>query len=227
MRRSRTNLERPIAAVRQCSPMDAAFHHASQARLLISMLAVLGAGLGGTATAQVLEIAADGQAVWRDGPAVYTPENVTPIAPAAPPSPAYAVVGTAGAVQTAIVRAARRQGLDARLVLAVARHESGFQPGAVSPRDAVGVMQLSDAAARDMGVDRFDALQNIEGGAAYLRRMVDDFGGDLQLALAAYNAGPNAVRRYGGVPPFRETRAYIAAVLADYGAGHIQIGRLQ
>ncbi len=74
-------------------------------------------------------------------------------------------------------------------------------------------MQLRPATAAELGVDRFDLAQNVTGGAMYLRRMLDSFGGDLPLALAAYNAGPGAVRRFGGAPPFVETRAYVSAIL--------------
>lgn len=115
--------------------------------------------------------------------------------------------------------AALRYGLDPDLVRAVARAESGLNPGAVSPDGAIGVMQLMPGTARSLGVsDPFDAAQNAEGGVRYLRRMLDRFGGSLDLALAAYNAGPAAVERYGGVPPYAETEGYIRAVKAGYAA---------
>jgi soluble lytic murein transglycosylase-like protein len=83
-------------------------------------------------------------------------------------------------------------------------------------------MQLMPGAAREVGVDRFDLRQNIQGGAAYLSKMVNQFGGDLTLGLAAYNAGPEAVRRWGGVPPYAETRAYVAAILDRLAARAVQ-----
>lgn len=115
--------------------------------------------------------------------------------------------------------AARRRGLDPDLVRAVARVESSLDPWAVSPKGAMGLMQLMPEAAAEVGVsDPFDPRQSAEGGTEYLRRMLDWFGGDLELALAAYNAGPGAVEGHGGVPPCAETRAYIAKVKAEYAA---------
>jgi soluble lytic murein transglycosylase-like protein len=120
-------------------------------------------------------------------------------------------------VETAIHDAARQHGLDPRLVAAVARRESAFDENAVSNAGACGVMQLMPATARYLGVTNvFDARENIFGGARYLRTLLDTFGGDLDLALAAYNAGPGAVERYRGVPPYGETKAYVAAVRATY-----------
>jgi len=111
----------------------------------------------------------------------------------------------------------RRQSLDPRLVHAVVAVESGFDPRAVSRKGARGLMQLMPETARELGVeDAFDPSQNLRGGIEYLRRMVDRFGGDLRLALASYNAGPEAVTRHGGVPPFAETAGYVRKVLDLY-----------
>jgi soluble lytic murein transglycosylase-like protein len=113
--------------------------------------------------------------------------------------------------------AAKQHGVDPRLVAAVARRESAGNASAISGKGACGVMQLMPDTARYLGVtDVFDARQNIFGGARYLRTLLDTFNGDLDLALAAYNAGPGAVAKYGGVPPYRETQAYVAAVKANY-----------
>jgi soluble lytic murein transglycosylase-like protein len=114
-----------------------------------------------------------------------------------------------------IIRAAAdRAGLDDRLVKAVVEAESGFNPRAVSKAGAKGLMQLMDGTARSLGVkDPFDPAANVEGGAKFLRSLLDRFG-SLPLALAAYNAGPDAVERYGGVPPFQETRSYVERVLS-------------
>jgi len=106
------------------------------------------------------------------------------------------------------------------LVRSVMAVESEFDQWAVSSKGARGLMQLMPATARRLGVsDSFDARQNIFGGTQYLRVLLDQFGGDVALALAAYNAGPNAVLRYGGIPPYRETRAYVQKVQAQLGTG--------
>jgi soluble lytic murein transglycosylase-like protein len=120
----------------------------------------------------------------------------------------------------ALIReAAAEHGVDPRLVTEVARRESSFRPGVVSNKGAQGVMQLMPATARFLGVkDAFDPRENIFGGTRYLRMLLDTFRGDLDLALAAYNAGPGAVEKYGGIPPYRETIAYVAAIRARYDA---------
>lgn len=116
-----------------------------------------------------------------------------------------------------ITDAARAHGIDPRLVAAVARRESAFNAGAVSPVGACGVMQLMPSTAKYLGVSNvFDARQNVYGGARYLRTLLDTFHGDLDLTLAAYNAGPGAVRKYKGVPPFSETKAYVSSIRAAY-----------
>lgn len=115
-------------------------------------------------------------------------------------------------------QAAARAALDPELVNAVIQAESEYHPDAVSPRGAMGLMQLIPATARRFGVaDPFDAAQNLEGGTAYLRYLLDLFGGDVELALAAYNAGENAVLRSNSIPPFAETRGYVRKVTALYG----------
>jgi soluble lytic murein transglycosylase-like protein len=113
-----------------------------------------------------------------------------------------------------VEQAAREFGLDASLLHAVIGVESGYSAAAVSARGAIGLMQLMPPTARRFGVaDAYDPLQNIRGGARYLRYLLDLFGGDVELALAAYNAGENAVLRHGRrVPPFRETIEYVRKV---------------
>lgn len=129
------------------------------------------------------------------------------------PAPATAE----GSYEQMIRTASRIYGLDHRLVRAVIKAESNFDPGAVSHKGAMGLMQLMPETARDMGVkDPFDPLQNIFGGVRYLKFLMDRFDNSLFLALAAYNAGPEAVTKHGGIPPFEETNAYLRRVLRYY-----------
>jgi soluble lytic murein transglycosylase-like protein len=115
------------------------------------------------------------------------------------------------------IEAARRHGLEPALVLAVVSVESAFQPTAVSPKGARGLMQLMPATAESLGVkDSFDPAANLDGGARYLSTLVAFYGGDLQKALAAYNAGTGAVTRHKGVPPYAETRDYVKKVMDRY-----------
>ena len=113
-----------------------------------------------------------------------------------------------------IKAAAQREGLGTQLVKAVVETESGFNPNAVSGAGAKGLMQLMDGTAKSLGVkDPFDPASNLAGGTKFLRSMLDRFH-SLPLALAAYNAGPAAVEKYGGLPPYQETRNYVERVLA-------------
>jgi soluble lytic murein transglycosylase-like protein len=110
-------------------------------------------------------------------------------------------------------RSAIKHAVDPALVRAVIHAESGFRADAVSSQGAQGLMQLMPATARELGVSNpMDAEQNIAGGVAYLARMLKKFNGDIELASAAYNAGPNAVDKYNGIPPYRETRTYVERV---------------
>jgi soluble lytic murein transglycosylase-like protein len=116
-----------------------------------------------------------------------------------------------------VQQAARRHGLSPQLIRAVITVESAGDPRARSPRQAKGLMQLTDSTAGMLGVtDVWDPQQNIDAGARYLRRLLDRFDGNLEHALAAYNAGPTTVQRYGGTPPYPETRAYVKRVLEHY-----------
>ena len=113
--------------------------------------------------------------------------------------------------------AAREQGLEEALVRSVARVESGWRADAVSPKGAIGLMQLMPATATSLGVDAHDIKENADGGARYLRQLLLHYHGDAALALAAYNAGPAAVAKYRGIPPYAETRLYVLRVLREVG----------
>lgn len=158
------------------------------------------------ALADVLEIAPNGAVTVYDRPAVFNLDGAVPIAPPEAPR-------DRDMIAPMLQHSANRAGVAAELVEAVAWAESRFDPAAISRRGAIGVMQLMPETAQEMGVDPLDTAQNIDGGARYLRKMIDAFGGDVNLALAAYNAGAATVRAHGGIPPYRETQAYVDAVL--------------
>jgi soluble lytic murein transglycosylase-like protein len=151
----------------------------------------------------------------------------TPAAPAASFADALAAAGPSASPTTSsaaasgtpfgaeIDAAAARHGIDPSLLAGLVRQESGFDPRARSGAGALGLTQLMPATAQSLGVtDPLDPAQSLDGGARYLRQQLDRFGGDPALALAAYNAGPGAVQRFGGIPPYAETQNYVRNVLA-------------
>ena len=141
-----------------------------------------------------------------------------PMAPSVQPKDLPEPEDELTAIEAGIHRAAARYDLSPALIRAVVKAESDYQSRAVSPAGAQGLMQLMPATACELGVtDPFDVHQNIDGGTRYLRQMLDRFEGDIKCALAAYNAGPGTVCRYGGVPPYPETRAYVDKVLRFSG----------
>ena len=118
------------------------------------------------------------------------------------------------AIERSISKAASRYDLPPRLIKGIIKAESNFQVCAVSHAGAQGLMQLMPGTAKELGVENpFDIDQNIDGGSRYLRKMLDNFDGDIRLALAAYNAGPGTVRKYEGDVPYQETKQYVARVL--------------
>jgi soluble lytic murein transglycosylase-like protein len=144
-------------------------------------------------------------------------------APLAGPTVAHAEVAAQPdnnvLIADSIKKAAGKYNLPAKLIESVIQAESNFRVDAVSPAGAQGLMQLMPGTAKELGVDDpFDVHQNIDGGSAYLRQMLNRFGGDVKLALAAYNAGPGTVEKYNGNVPYRETQAYIERVLNGVSA---------
>jgi soluble lytic murein transglycosylase-like protein len=150
--------------------------------------------------------------------ATFGAQLATAMTPASAPATA-----TAGANPFAaeISAAAARNGVDPNLLTGLIRAESNFDPSAGSPAGAQGLTQLMPGTAASLGVTNpLDPVQSIEGGAKYLRQQLDRFGGDVTKALAAYNAGPGAVERFNGVPPYEETQNYVRRVLG-YAQGTI------
>ena len=116
-----------------------------------------------------------------------------------------------------IDKVAKKHGVDQKLVRALVRQESGFNPNATSHCGAQGLMQLMPATAKGLGVtDAYNPVQNVEGGVKYLKGLLNKYNGNVILALAAYNAGPGAVDKYGNVPPYKETQNYVKSILANY-----------
>ena len=164
---------------------------------------------------QMIEAPRPGLAV-RIGPVYETPTAIRRIVPdgiAADGATSVVPIGTPYA--RLFEEAGAEHGVSPRLLAAVAKQESGFDPRAVSPAGAQGLMQLMPGTADGLGVrDPFDPAQAVDGAAKLLRTLIDRFGGT-ELALAAYNAGPGAVLRYGGIPPYPETQAYVRSVLSE------------
>ncbi len=156
--------------------------------------------------------------------AVLSFEPEDPIPPPPPPPPATvpgraSVEKAAPPVRELVERSAENQGLPARLVHLVAQAESGYNPQAVSHKGAIGVMQLMPATAAGFNIDPRDPEMNVEAGAQYLRELLlkyQNYPDQLRRALAAYNAGPGAVDRYNGVPPYRETQLYVDRIVNAY-----------
>jgi soluble lytic murein transglycosylase-like protein len=193
----------------------------SKSRSRRPAFAWLAAGLwlcAGSASATVLEIGSDGAVVRYDQPTQYlTPAfQARPLIEGMRPSvaPPRARRSAARAtVSSALATASHDSAIHQDLLDAVAWRESAYRPNAVSPKGAVGVMQLMPATARALGVDPADGGANVRGGARYLRALLTRYDGDIVKTLAAYNAGPAAVDRYRGAPPFAETRAFIGAIM--------------
>ena len=147
---------------------------------------------------------------------VGNPTSIRRVLPQA--APAAAAAGAGGGVAgvpyaNLFTSAAGRHGVDASLLAAVASVESNFDAGAVSPAGAQGLMQFMPATARGLGVNPLDPASAVDGAARYLKQLTGQFG-STELALAAYNAGPGTVSRYGGIPPYPETQNYVRNVMS-------------
>lgn len=172
--------------------------------------ALLLALLAGPVQAEVFEVGSDGtfraitRPAWKPAPVQVVSGQVV-----------SATTGPQGHRHDALIaQASARHGVSSALIDAIAFTESRYRSDARSPKGAVGVMQLMPGTALELGVKNpLDPAQNIDGGTAYLRAQLDRFDNDLIRAVAAYNAGPEAVRRYNGIPPFAETRDYVRRVL--------------
>jgi Transglycosylase SLT domain len=192
--------------------------YANKALLVLSLATCC---VSNVAKADVIDISPTGVITTHKGPTVFSGTTSTPITTATPstetntalPDPQFPL--TLHPVLVGYLNeAATRFGVDPALVRAVAWQESRFRSDAVSPKGAIGIMQLMPDTARELGVNPHDPRQNIHGGVAYLSSLLTRFGGDTRLALAAYNAGPAAVAQYRGIPPFRETQNYVKSISA-------------
>lgn len=185
------------------------------ARRVAGALAALALVATAAHAEEILYYMKDGQMVFTNTP---SQKDVKPV-PRLRGGPAqYARALPATVYDPYIEQVARDNGVDPSLVKAVALVESGFNPKAVSSKGAKGLMQLLPSTAKQYGVsDLHDPYQNLRAGAAHLRDLLDEFDGNVTLALAAYNAGSGAVRRYGGVPAYAETQAYVKKIQGQLG----------
>ena len=167
-------------------------------KVLAALIFVTGGMIVADAHAQVITVGDDGTATMQC--TAYQNPHPRPSGPVRPIPTAYAAM---------IEDAATRYEIAPALLDALARQESNYNPRAVSRKGAIGIMQLMPATAKALNLNPNDPAQNILGGAIVLRQALNAFGGQIDLALAAYNAGQGAVAKYGGIPPYAETRAYV------------------
>jgi len=198
-------------------------HRAPFTAAAMLLLAAGGPGVAPPAQADVFEIGEHGALIVRAGSGAVQWQGETDMLSDDPaladiPLPEEALTRPAGSRAPAsyaatVERLALRYDLSPALIDALVWQESRWKDGRVSPAGALGLAQLMPGTARQLGVDPRDPAQNLDGGARYLRAQLDLFDGDLEKALAAYNAGPARVQRAGGIPPIAETRAYVAAIV--------------
>jgi soluble lytic murein transglycosylase-like protein len=193
-------------------------------RLLAAALAVAAAIFASPSYAQVMEIAPDGTVSVRQGAGAANFEVITPASDkvvdesGAPIVPAYAFTAVSPApvppqYAAVLMQAAAAANISPTLLSALVWQESRWNPQAVSPKGAMGLAQLMPATARYLGVNPADPVANLHGGARYLRQLLDQFDGNVEKALAAYNAGPGRVRSAGGVPAIAETQNYVTSIV--------------
>jgi peptidoglycan DL-endopeptidase CwlO len=152
--------------------------------------------------------------LWGTPSAIRRPAPDPTAGPAAGPATGPARAASIGPYGDLFATAGARYGVDPALLSAIARTESDYNPGAVSSAGAQGLMQLMPGTASQLGVNPYDPTQAVDGAARMMRDLLQQFNGRQDLAVAAYNAGPGAVRRYGGIPPYAETQSYVTKVLA-------------
>jgi soluble lytic murein transglycosylase-like protein len=185
-------------------------------------IAAVALSLAAPAHADVLEIGADGAARWisspqasqdvgQAAPLAEVPEGL--VVPDRALAPSASRVAVPAAYSAKVAELAARYDLSPALIEALVWQESRWRADAVSPVGARGLAQLMPATARELGVDPNDPFANLEGGARYLREQLDRFDGNLEKALAAYNAGPGRVTAAGGIPRIRETQTYVSSVM--------------
>nr|WP_246021774.1 lytic transglycosylase domain-containing protein [Alteraurantiacibacter aquimixticola] len=196
-------------------------------RALIAVLLAAPVLLAVPAHADVLEVGNGGEARWVSGPGVAAeaaaavmaaelvevPEHMQALPDAAVADPARHTGGIPERYAPLVAQLSARYDLSPALIEAVVWQESRWRENAVSPAGARGLAQLMPGTARDLGVNPDDPAANLEGGARYLREQLDRFDGDLERALAAYNAGPGRVQRAGGIPRIRETQNYVGSIM--------------
>lgn len=211
----------------QDAPLDDRRHRPSAQGhrwfLRVTTLALLCASMPVAGHATVYEYTRDGRVVVRQSPDPAAPPQMASPARVPASRAAYRTMAEQVALRHAGGAGLRRAGLDAltfsRVFVELVRAESGFDPRALSPKGAQGLGQLMPDTARLLGVrDAWDPAQNLDGAARYFSAQLERFG-DVSLALAAYNAGPHRVVEYGGIPLFRETRAYVARITAAVAQG--------
>lgn len=202
----------PVASLAEAQPGDLVFFDWSSGRAGIDHVGIY-AGDGKMVVAPKTGDVVKVQEI------TSTPAVIRRVAPTSTSAAGFGAAGTGTSYDALFDAAGARHGVSPALLASVAKAESGLNPRAVSRAGAQGLMQLMPGTAKSLGVDAFDPAQAVDGAARLLKSHLDAFG-STELALAAYNAGPGAVKRYGGVPPYSETQTYVRRVLAGVQGGN-------